>query len=120
MQFAQVVNEVILSILQNLRFHSELIAGASFPAVSIMGDGPVNEGENATFTVSTDESASNSRTTPLEVSIAVSHGGTPNFISGDPVETVPIPGGSNSASYTVATTNNNTSRMAIMVQLQWQ
>ena len=82
-------------------------AGTNFPAVSIVGDGPVSEGTNAAFTVSTDESDL-TRTEELVVAVSVSESGT-NFISGtlrlEDLE-VRIPGGSTSASYTVSTTGD--------------
>ena len=71
--------------------------GASFPAVSITGNGIVSEGNDAIFTVSTDESDT-SRRMPLVVSVLVSEGNT-SFIAGTHMTTVPIPVGSTSAPY---------------------
>ena len=73
--------------------------------VSIAGAGAVNEGEDAVFTVSTDES-DNSRTTPLVINLTTSSTGT-NFISGTPRPSVTIPAGSTFRTYRVATTNDN-------------
>ena len=77
------------------------------PTVSVSGTGAINEGENAVFTVSTDE-ADTSRTEILVINLtAASDKSGTNFISGTPPPTVSIPGGATSAPYEVSTTNDN-------------
>ena len=76
--------------------------GGNFPAVSITGNGIVSEGNDAIFTVSTDESDT-SRRMPLMVSVLVSEGNT-SFIAGTHMTTVAIPGRLNLSS--LFSTNN--------------
>ena len=78
--------------------------GSNFPTISIVGDGAVSEGDDAVFTVNTDESDM-MRVRDLVVAIAVSEGST-SFISGTPTKNVIIPGGSTSASYRVETSKD--------------
>ena len=75
------------------------------PTVSITGGDPINEGQDAVFTVSTNEIDATLRTQDLVVNVTTSYTGT-NFISGTPSPTVSIPGGSKSAQHTVPTTND--------------
>ena len=82
-----------------------VIRPGRLPTVSITGGDAVNEGQDAVFTVSTNE-LDNSRTQPLVVNLVASESGT-NFISGRPAPTVSIPGGSTSALYNVSTLNDN-------------
>ena len=56
--------------------------GTNLPEVSIVGDGAVSEGENAVFTIMTNETDT-SRTEDLTINIAVSEGST-NFLTDDP------------------------------------
>ena len=72
----------------------------------IVGDGAVSEGENAVFTVSTNESDT-TRTAPLAVAISVSEGPT-NFLAGTHSDMVEIRGGTISAKYQVPTTGDTT------------
>ena len=79
--------------------------GASFPEVSIEGDGTVGEGSDAVFTVSTDEADATGRSRELEVALAVSEGST-NFIMGTPTLTATIPSDGTSVKYRVSTIND--------------
>ena len=74
------------------------------PTVSISGGDPINEGQDAVFTLTTNE-LDNTRSQDLVVNVTTSYTGT-NFISGTPSPTVSIPGGSKSAQHTVPTTND--------------
>ena len=74
------------------------------PEVSITGGDIINEGQNAIFTVSTDESDT-TRTDPIVVNVSASESGT-NFLAGTHEPTVTILGGSTTATYEVPTTND--------------
>ena len=79
--------------------------GSRYPAISIEGNGAVIEGNDASFTVSTDESDL-TRRSDLVVAIEVSEERVTNFISGLPPKMVTIPSGTTSTTFAVPTLRN--------------